>query len=543
MEGMKVVGDLFGDGKMFLPQVVKSARVMKQAVAYLEPFMEKEKKQSGSQTKLPKIVMATVKGDVHDIGKNIVGVVLGCNNYEVIDLGVMVPCEKILETARELQADVVGLSGLITPSLDEMMHVASEMKREGFSLPLLIGGATTSSVHTAVKIAPKYDYPVAYVPDASRAAGVITKLLSPDYKTEAVQELHEEHERRRKAYKDRNSKRKLLSIEDARANRTPIDWKTRRYTGRSDSGTDCTIDTPGFLGLRDYSVEVETLLEYIDWTPFFYTWEMKGRYPKILKDPKFGIEASKLFEDAQILLGDIVENRRFRPKAVIGFFPANSEGADILIYTDESRNEIKTIFHTLRQQTVKADDKPNQALSDFIAPTDSGLADYLGGFALTTGPEVEELARSFEKKLDDYNSILVKAVGDRLAEALAEYMHKQVRDEWGFGRTENLNLDDLVSEKYRGIRPAPGYPAQPDHTEKPILFELLDAEKRSGIKLTESYSMSPASSVSGMYYAHPESRYFAVGKIDRDQVEDYAERKKMSISEVERWLAPVLGYV
>ena len=543
MEGMKVVGDLFGDGKMFLPQVVKSARVMKQAVAYLEPFMEEDKKQSGSQTKLPKIVMATVKGDVHDIGKNIVGVVLGCNNYEVIDLGVMVPCEKILETARELQADVVGLSGLITPSLDEMMHVASEMKREGFSLPLLIGGATTSSVHTAVKIAPKYDYPVAYVPDASRAAGVITKLLSPDYKTEAVQELHEEHERRRKAYKDRNSKRKLLSIEDARANRTPIDWKTRRYTRRSDSGTDCTIDTPGFLGLRDYSVEVETLLEYIDWTPFFYTWEMKGRYPKILKDPKFGIEASKLFEDAQILLGDIVENRRFRPKAVIGFFPANSEGDDILIYTDESRNEIKTIFHTLRQQTVKADDKPNQALSDFIAPTDSGLADYLGGFALTTGPEVEELARSFEKKLDDYNSILVKAVGDRLAEALAEYMHKQVRDEWGFGRTENLNLDDLVSEKYRGIRPAPGYPAQPDHTEKPILFELLDAEKRIGIKLTESYSMSPASSVSGMYYAHPESRYFAVGKIDRDQVEDYAERKKMSISEVERWLAPVLGYV
>jgi len=543
MEGMKVVGDLFSDGKMFLPQVVKSARVMKQAVAFLEPFVEKEKKQSGSQTKLPKIVMATVKGDVHDIGKNIVGVVLGCNNYEVIDLGVMVPCEKILKTARELQADVVGLSGLITPSLDEMMHVASEMTREGFSLPLLIGGATTSSVHTAVKIAPKYNYPVAYVPDASRAVGVIAKLLSPDYKTETVHKLHEEHERRRKAYKDRNSKRKLISIEDARANRTPINWETRQYTGRSDTGTDCTIDTPSFLGLRDYSVEVETLLEYIDWTPFFYTWEMKGRYPKILKDPKFGIEASKLFEDAQILLGDIVENRRFRPKAVIGFFPANSEGDDILIYTDESRNEIKTIFHTLRQQTVKADDKPNQALADFIAPTASGLADYLGGFALTTGPEVEELARSFEKILDDYNSILVKAVGDRLAEALAEYMHKQVRNEWGFGRTENLNLDDLVSEKYRGIRPAPGYPAQPDHTEKPILFELLDAEKRSGIKLTESYSMSPASSVSGMYYAHPKSCYFAVGKIDRDQVEDYAERKKMSISEVERWLGPVLGYI
>ena len=530
MAGMKVVGDLFGDGKMFLPQVVKSARVMKQAVAYLEPFMEEEKKQSDTVINMPKIVMATVKGDVHDIGKNIVGVVLGCNNYEVIDLGVMVPCEKILETAREHQADVIGLSGLITPSLDEMVHVAGEMQREGFHLPLLIGGATTSPVHTAVKIAPQYDQPVAYVPDASRAAAVISKLLRPGSKEQATLKLHEEHERRRKAFQDRNSERKLLSIEDARANRTPIDWNN------------CTIDKPAFLGLRDYEVEVETLMEYIDWTPFFYTWEMKGRYPKILTDPKLGLEASKLFEDAQSLLRDIVENRRFQPKAVIGFFPANSEGEDILIYTDESRTELQTTFHTLRQQTAKADDKPNQALSDFIAPKDSGRADYLGGFALTTGPEVEELARSFEKQLDDYNAILVKAIGDRLAEALAEYMHKQVRNEWGYGRAENLKLEDLVSEKYRGIRPAPGYPAQPDHTEKPILFELLDAEKRSGIKLTESNSMYPASSVSGMYYAHPESRYFAVGKIDRDQVEDYASRKKMSVSEVERWLAPVLGY-
>ncbi|RTZ81515.1 MAG: methionine synthase, partial [SAR324 cluster bacterium] len=530
MAGMKVVGDLFGDGKMFLPQVVKSARVMKQAVAYLEPFMEEEKKQSSEVINMPKIVMATVKGDVHDIGKNIVGVVLGCNNFEVIDLGVMVPCEKILETAREHQADVIGLSGLITPSLDEMVHVAGEMKRQGFTLPLLIGGATTSPVHTAVKIAPHYDQPVAYVPDASRAAAVISKLLSPGSKEQAALKLHEEHERRRKAFQDRNSERKLLSIEDARANRTPIDWNN------------CTIDKPAFLGLWDYEVEVETLMEYIDWTPFFYTWEMKGRYPKILTDPKLGTEASKLFEDAQSLLRDIVENRRFQPKAVIGFFPANSEGEDILIYTDESRTELQTTFHTLRQQTAKADDKPNQALSDFIAPKDSGRADYLGGFALTTGPEVEELARSFEKQLDDYNAILVKAIGDRLAEALAEYMHKQVRNEWGYGRAENLKLEDLVSEKYRGIRPAPGYPAQPDHTEKPILFELLDAEKRSGIKLTESNSMYPASSVSGMYYAHPESRYFAVGKIDRDQVEDYASRKKMSVSEVERWLSPVLGY-
>ena len=530
MAGMKVVGDLFGDGKMFLPQVVKSARVMKQAVAYLEPFMEEEKKQSSEVINMPKIVMATVKGDVHDIGKNIVGVVLGCNNFEVIDLGVMVPCEKILEAAREHQADVIGLSGLITPSLDEMVHVSGEMKRQGFTLPLLIGGATTSPVHTAVKIAPQYDQPVAYVPDASRAAGVIRKLLNPDQKVQAAEDLLQEHERRRKAYQDRNSERKLLSIQDARENHTPIDWNN------------CTIDKPNFLGLRDYEVEVETLIEYIDWTPFFYTWEMKGRYPKILTDPKLGTEASKLFEDAQSLLRDIVEKRSFQPKAVIGFFPANSDGDDILIYSDESRKKVQTTFHTLRQQTAKADDKPNLALSDFIAPKDSGRADYLGGFALTTGAEVEELARSFEKQLDDYNAILVKAIGDRLAEGLAEYMHKQVRDEWGYGRTENLKLEDLVSEKYRGIRPAPGYPAQPDHTEKPILFELLDAKKRSGIKLTESNSMYPASSVSGMYYANPESRYFAVGKIDRDQVEDYAGRKKMSVSDVERWLSPVLGY-
>ncbi len=530
MAGMKVVGDLFGDGKMFLPQVVKSARVMKQAVAYLEPFMEEEKKQSAEVINMPKIVMATVKGDVHDIGKNIVGVVLGCNNFEVIDLGVMVPCEKILEAAREHQADVIGLSGLITPSLDEMVHVSGEMKRQGFTLPLLIGGATTSPVHTAVKIAPQYDQPVAYVPDASRAAGVIRKLLNPDQKVQAAEDLLQEHERRRKAYQDRNSERKLLSIQDARENHTPIDWKNFQ------------ISKPAFLGLREYEVEVETLIEYIDWTPFFYTWEMKGRYPKILTDPKLGTEASKLFEDAQSLLRDIVEKRSFQPKAVIGFFPANSDGDDILIYSDESRKKVQTTFHTLRQQTAKADDKPNQALSDFIAPKDSGRADYLGGFALTTGPEVEELARSFEKQLDDYNAILVKAIGDRLAEALAEYMHKQVRNEWGYGRAENLKLEDLVSEKYRGIRPAPGYPAQPDHTEKPILFELLDAEKRSGIKLTESNSMYPASSVSGMYYANAESRYFAVGKIDRDQVEDYAGRKKMSVSDVERWLSPVLGY-
>ena len=384
MAGMKVVGDLFGDGKMFLPQVVKSARVMKQAVAYLEPFMEEEKKKSSEVINMPKIVMATVKGDVHDIGKNIVGVVLGCNNFEVIDLGVMVPCEKILEAAREHQADVIGLSGLITPSLDEMVHVSGEMKRQGFTLPLLIGGATTSPVHTAVKIVPQYDQPVAYVPDASRAAGVIRKLLNPEQKVQAAEDLLQEHERRRKAYQDRNSERKLLSIQDARENHTPIDWKN------------CQISKPAFLGLREYEVEVETLVEYIDWTPFFYTWEMKGRYPKILTDPKLGTEASKLFEDALSLLRDIVEKRSFQPKAVIGFFPANSDGDDILIYSDESRKKVQTTFHTLRQQVVKADDKPNQALSDFIAPKDSGRADYLGGFALTTGAEVEKMAGNFE---------------------------------------------------------------------------------------------------------------------------------------------------
>ena len=531
MAGMKVVGDLFGEGKMFLPQVVKSARVMKQAVAYLEPFMEEEKKQTDRASRLPKIVMATVKGDVHDIGKNIVGVVLGCNNIEVIDLGVMVPCEKILETANEQQADVVGLSGLITPSLDEMVHVAGEMKREGFSLPLLIGGATTSAAHTAVKIAPQYDHAVAYVPDASRVAGVISRLLNPKTKKEAELDLLNEHLRRRQAYEERTRERKLLPLEKARNNRTPIDWESS------------IIDKPGFLGLRDYSVAVETLVEYIDWTPFFYTWELKGRFPKILKDPELGKEASKLYQDAQNLLNEIIENNYFQPKAVVGFFPANSREDDILIYTDESRRKIQTVFHTLRQQAVKDHGKPNQALSDFIAPEDSGRADYLGGFAVTTGTEVEKLADSFEEKLDDYNSILVKAVGDRLAEALAEYMHRQVRCEWGYGNEEDLSIEDMVREKYRGIRPAPGYPAQPDHTEKPLLFKLLDSERRVGIKLTESFAMSPASSVSGMYYAHPESRYFAVGKIDRDQVADYAERKKISVAEVERWLAPILGYI
>ena len=530
MAGMKIVGDLFGDGKMFLPQVVKSARVMKQAVAYLEPFIEEEKKQSGASSKLPKVVLATVKGDVHDIGKNIVGVVLGCNNYEVIDLGVMVPCEKIIAAAKEHEADIVGLSGLITPSLDEMVHVSSEMKREGFTLPLLIGGATTSPAHTAVKIAPKYDHPVAYVSDASRAAGVISKLLNPNTKEETAQELAKDQEKRRLAYENRNAERKLLPLEKARVNCTPINWDN------------CRIDKPSFLGLRDYSVDVETLLDYIDWTPFFYTWELKGRYPKILKDDKFGTAATKLFADAQALLEDIVKNKRFQPQAVVGFFPANSDGDDIIVYSDDSRKSVQTIFHTLRQQSIKADGKPNQALSDFISPKECLRPDYLGGFAVTSGVEVESFARSFEEKHDAYNSILVKALGDRLAEAFAEYMHQEMRKEWGYGQAENLAKEDMINEKYRGIRPAPGYPAQPDHTEKRVLFELLEVEKRTNIKLTESYAMTPASSVSGIYYGHPESRYFAVGKIDRDQVEDYAVRKNMSVSEVERWLAPVLGY-
>ncbi|MDB6121666.1 MAG: metH [Pedosphaera sp.] len=527
MAGMNVVGDLFGSGKMFLPQVVKSARVMKKAVAYLMPFMEAEKKASGNHQAQGKILMATVKGDVHDIGKNIVGVVLGCNNYEVIDLGVMVSSEKILTTARELKVDMIGLSGLITPSLDEMAHVAKEMKRQGFELPLLIGGATTSRAHTSVKIAPNYNQAVVHVLDASRAVGVVGQLINPKLAPAFLQKNREEQEKLRQQHAAQRDTKPLLKIEKARERRTKIDWKA------SD------IATPAFTGVRVLeNVPLEELVPFIDWSPFFHTWELRGRYPSILDDPK----AKELFDDAQELLQRIVKEKLFTARAVYGFFPANNVGDDIELYTDESRTKVLTTFHTLRQQMDKPSDQFNHALADFVAPKSSGLQDYLGAFAVTTGHGVDELAKQFEKDHDDYNSIMAKALADRLAEAFAEYLHKKAREEWGYGRTENLSNEDLIKEKYRGIRPAAGYPACPDHTEKGILWKLLDVENKAGIKLTESYAMWPASSVSGLYFAHPESKYFGVGKIDRDQVSDYHLRKQMDLSTVERWLSPNLNY-
>ena len=531
MDGMKVVGDLFGAGKMFLPQVVKSARVMKKAVAYLLPYMEEEKKKQKDTRAKAKFLIATVKGDVHDIGKNIVAVVLACNNYDVVDLGVMVPSEKILERAREEKADIIGLSGLITPSLDEMVHVASEMKREGFEVPLLIGGATTSRAHTAVKIDPAYDHPVVHVLDASRVTGVVSKLLSDTGRDEYITEINADHEKQRERHAGQQKDRKLVSIEKARENRVPIDWK------------DTTIDTPSFTGIRTFDdIPLETLVEgYFDWTPFFQAWELSGRYPQILEDEVVGEQATELFNDAKKMLETIVKEKKFRARGVVGFFPANSVGDDIEVYSDEDRSQVLTTFHTLRQQSDRGK-RPNYALSDFVAPKDSGRVDYIGGFAVTSGPEVETFAKTFEDKNDDYNSILVKALGDRFAEACAEYLHKQMRDEWGFGKDENLSTDDLIREKYRGIRPAPGYPACPDHTEKRLLFDLLKAEDNAGVHLTENFAMHPGSAVSGLYFGHPEARYFGLGKIARDQVEDYAQRKGVDIAWVEKWLAPNLGY-
>ncbi len=531
MDGMKVVGDLFGAGKMFLPQVVKSARVMKKAVAYLLPYMEEEKKKQKDTRAKAKFLIATVKGDVHDIGKNIVAVVLACNNYDVVDLGVMVPSEKILERAREEKADIIGLSGLITPSLDEMVHVASEMKREGFEVPLLIGGATTSRAHTAVKIDPAYDHPVVHVLDASRVTGVVSKLLSDTGRDEYITEINADHEKQRERHAGQQKDRKLVSIEKARENCVPIDWK------------DTTIDTPSFTGIRTFDdIPLETLVEgYFDWTPFFQAWELSGRYPQILEDEVVGEQATELFNDAKKMLETIVKEKKFRARGVVGFFPANSVGDDIEVYSDEDRSQVLTTFHTLRQQSDRGK-RPNYALSDFVAPKDSGRVDYIGGFAVTSGPEVETFAKTFEDKNDDYNSILVKALGDRFAEACAEYLHKQMRDEWGFGKDENLSTDDLIREKYRGIRPAPGYPACPDHTEKRLLFDLLKAEDNAGVHLTENFAMHPGSAVSGLYFGHPEARYFGLGKIARDQVEDYAQRKGVDIAWVEKWLAPNLGY-
>jgi len=531
MEGMRVVGDLFGAGKMFLPQVVKSARVMKKAVAYLTPFMEAEKAANPNAKAAARILMATVKGDVHDIGKNIVGVVLACNSYEVIDLGVMVPCEKILAAAREHSVDVIGLSGLITPSLDEMVHVAREMKRAKFDIPLLIGGATTSPAHTAVKIAGEYDHPVIHVLDASRVVGVAAELLSEERKEAYRLLVEENHRRLREEHAGKRAKGELLSIEFARENVTPIDWASANLA---------VPEQKGILTFDDISLA--ELTGYIDWSPFFAAWEMRGRYPGLLSDPEIGVQATELHQDALNVLDMIVAEKRFRVRGVIGFWHANRVGDDVELYSDATRASLVGKFYMLRQQNKKPKGQPNYSLADFIAPRESGRIDSIGGFALTAGPEVREYAESFEKKHDDYTALIVKALGDRFAEAAAEWLHKQARDLWGFGRTENLTKEEFIREKYRGIRPAAGYPACPDHTEKIELFRLLDATKHTGITLTESLAMNPASSVSGLYFAAPEARYFAVGKLGRDQIEDYAKRKRMTVDEVEKWLGPYLQY-
>ena len=530
MAGMNIVGDLFGSGKMFLPQVVKSARVMKKAVAYLLPFMEEEKQRLGGSKSNGRVLLATVKGDVHDIGKNIVGVVLGCNNYEVIDLGVMVPCEKILATARDRHADIVGLSGLITPSLDEMVHVAKEMTREGFTVPLLIGGATTSKAHTAVKIAPSYEPSVVHVLDASRAVGVVGTLMNPEQKADFVRHVRNDYDRVRQAHQDRTAK-PLLPLARARANRFACDWATTE------------IAVPSFLGLRVIKDQpLAELVPYIDWSPFFHTWELRGRYPTIFDDTTVGSKAKELHDDALQLLDRISKKKLLTATAAYGFFAATSIGDDIQLYGDGSRKKPLTVIHTLRQQTEKPQGQPNLALADFIAPNDSGQNDYIGVFAVTAGIGLDNLCQEFDKDHDDYNSIMAKALADRLAEAFAEWLHKRVRDEWGYGKSERLTNDDLIRERYRGIRPAPGYPACPDHTEKRLLFDLIQAEQNAGITLTESFAMLPAASVSGFYFAHPEAKYFAVGKIGRDQVEDYARRKGMDFRSVERWLGPNLNY-
>lgn len=534
MDGMAVVGRLFGEGKMFLPQVVKSARVMKKSVAWLTPFMEAEKAESGESTSRGTIVLATVKGDVHDIGKNIVGVVLRCNNFDVIDLGVMVPADKILQTAIDEKADLIGLSGLITPSLDEMVHCARELKRQGSNLPLLIGGATTSAKHTAVKIAQNYDQPVIHVVDASLSVPVVENLLDPDSKAAFVDKNLVEQERARESFANRQQKA-LTPYAETVARRFATGWAT------------VDIPQPSFNGLRTIDDHpLEDLVDYIDWSPFFQTWELRGKYPAILKDEVVGEEATRLFSDAQKLLDEIVEKKLLKAKAVFGFWPANSDGDDIIVWRDadgtkDNANEVCR-FPMLRQQWERKGQKDFRSLADFIAPIESGRTDYVGAFAVTTGIGCDELVAEFEAEHDDYLSIMAKALADRLAEGFAEGLHKIARDEWGYGKAEGLSTDELIREKYRGIRPAFGYPACPDHTEKSTLFKLLDAESRTGISLTESFAMFPAASVSGLYFAHPESRYFSVDRISKDQVEDYAVRKGTSVEEVERWLGPNLGY-
>jgi 5-methyltetrahydrofolate--homocysteine methyltransferase len=551
MAGMSVVGDLFGSGRMFLPQVVKSARVMKKAVAYLMPFMEAEK--SAGAKPQGRVVMATVKGDVHDIGKNIVGVVLQCNNYEVIDLGVMVPAEKILETARERKADIVGLSGLITPSLDEMVHVAQEMERQQFRLPLLIGGATTSRAHTAVKIAPNYRESVIHVHDASRAVGVVSTLLNREAKTKFDSSTRSDYERLRLEHAERTREKKMLTLEQARTNRLTIDWKNyeppipeflgTRVVQTSGSARDGEAANArgGAPGRSCVEISLGTLADYIDWSPFFHAWELRGRYPTILDDPVIGEQARELFDDAQKLLRRIVKENLLTARGIYGFWPANSLGDDVEIYADDSRRGVIARFHFLRQQMAKPAGQPNYCLADFVAPKASGQRDYLGAFAVTAGIGADELARAFEKEHDDYQAILTKALADRLAEAFAEYLHREARIAWGFGKDERLTNEELVRERYRGIRPAPGYPASPDHVEKRTLFELLGVEQLTGITLTENFAMHPGASVSGLYFSHPEARYFAVGKIEPDQVADYAARKGESLGTVSKWLRPNLN--
>jgi 5-methyltetrahydrofolate--homocysteine methyltransferase len=533
MAGMSVVGDLFGAGKMFLPQVVKSARVMKKAVAHLTPYMEAEKAQmvaAGQEVKAQgKIVMATVKGDVHDIGKNIVGVVLACNNYDVIDMGVMVACEKILERAKAEKADIIGLSGLITPSLDEMVHVAREMERQGFKLPLLIGGATTSRVHTAVKIAPHYSEPVVHVLDASRAVPVVSSLLSDEGKPAFVAEHRADSEALRKAYAA--PRQQVVPLEAARARRTQIVWRAE------------DLPKPEFTGVRVLdNFPLGTLREFIDWTPFFHAWELKGVYPRILDDPAQGEQARQIFTEANALLDRIVAQNLLTARGVYGFFPAGAVGDDVELYTDETRQKPLEQFHFLRQQANREGREPCRSLADFIAPKEVGLRDHIGAFAVTSGIGLKELCDGFRAEHDDYNAIMAEAIADRLAEAFAECLHKQVRNEWGYGREEKLSNAEFIQEKYRGIRPAAGYPACPDHTEKGTLWNLLDVQANTGMLITESYAMWPGSSVSGLYFAHPESRYFSLGKIGRDQVADYARRKGMTVAEVERWLGPNLNY-
>jgi 5-methyltetrahydrofolate--homocysteine methyltransferase len=531
MNGMKVVGELFGAGKMFLPQVVKSARVMKKAVAYLLPYMEEEKRNQKDQSVQAKFLIATVKGDVHDIGKNIVGVVLACNNYEVIDLGVMVPTEKILETARRENVQAIGLSGLITPSLDEMVQVAKEMERQGFKVPLLIGGATTSPAHTAVKISEQYSHPVIHVLDASRVVNVMNGVSNLAGKDAYVQGIREDQARIREDFYARESERILLTLEDAIANRCKINWQGY------------VPPKPTFTGIKTITdVTLDKLVPFIDWSPFFLAWELKGRYPHILKDPVVGKEATQLFKDGQEMLKIMLADKRLKPKAVVGIFPARANGEDVEIFSDTEKKNSLGVYPMLRQQITRLKGHPNMSLVDFIAPEETGLEDYMGFFAVTAGHGVDELAKEYEASHDDYNSIMVKALADRFAEAFAEYMHKWMRDEWGFGKDENLNSEDLIREKYRGIRPAPGYPACPDHTEKKKLWKLLDVEKNAGIQLTDSCAMWPASSVSGFYFSHPESKYFAIGKINEDQVLSYAKRKQMDVVEVERWLSPYLNY-